>query len=175
VALELAVHRPDLVEALVVIAPGLPGLEWSEEILAGWAAEEEAFGRGDFEAAAEICVRMWVDGPSRSPSEVDQGVRDAVREMLLRSYAMQEGAWEAGAREELLEPSVADRLAEIRCPTLVLIGGDDLPEMKAIATRVAEAVSSAGLETVEHAAHLPSLESPDEVTALVLGFLDGRP
>ena len=70
---------------------------------------------------------------------------------------------------------IADRLAGIRCPTIVLVGGGDLPEMKAIATRVAEAVSSARLETVEHAAHLPSLESPDEVTALVLGFLDGRP
>jgi pimeloyl-ACP methyl ester carboxylesterase len=70
---------------------------------------------------------------------------------------------------------MADRLSEIRCPTLVLVGRDDLPEMKAIATRIAEAVSSARLETVEHTAHLPSLERPDEVMALVLGFLDGRP
>jgi pimeloyl-ACP methyl ester carboxylesterase len=53
--------------------------------------------------------------------------------------------------------------------------GYDLPELKAIATRVAEAVSTARLETVEHAAHLPSLERPDEVTVLVLGLLDGRP
>jgi 3-oxoadipate enol-lactonase len=30
VALELALHRPDLVERLMVIAPGLPGWEWSE-------------------------------------------------------------------------------------------------------------------------------------------------
>ena len=42
VALELAVHRADLVERLVLIAPGLPGWEWSEETREGWAAEEAA-------------------------------------------------------------------------------------------------------------------------------------
>jgi pimeloyl-ACP methyl ester carboxylesterase len=35
VALELAVHRPDLVERLALIAPGLPGWEWSDETRAG--------------------------------------------------------------------------------------------------------------------------------------------
>jgi pimeloyl-ACP methyl ester carboxylesterase len=42
VALELALHRPDLVERLMVIAPGMPGWEWSEATRDGWAAQEEA-------------------------------------------------------------------------------------------------------------------------------------
>src|SRR6478736_1890123 len=36
VTLELALHRPDLVERLVVIAPGLPGWSWSQATRAGW-------------------------------------------------------------------------------------------------------------------------------------------
>src|SRR5882724_11701072 len=60
VALELAVLRPELVERLVVIAPGLPGWEWSDETRAGWAEEEAAFERGDVEAAAEASFRLWV-------------------------------------------------------------------------------------------------------------------
>ena len=75
VALELAVLRPDLVERLVLIAPGLPGWAWSDETRAGWAAEEEAFERGDFEAAAEASLRQWIDGPRRSPDAVDQELR----------------------------------------------------------------------------------------------------
>ena len=108
VALELAVHRADLVERLVLIAPGLPGWEWSDETREGWAAEEGAYEAGDLEGAAEASVRMWVDGPNRSREEVDDGVRALVTEMVLRSYEMQQGAWEAGAREDdVLDPRSA--------------------------------------------------------------------
>jgi 3-oxoadipate enol-lactonase len=172
VALELALHRPDLVERLVVIAPGLPGWEWSEETCAGWAAEEAAFDAGDFDAAAEATVRMWVDGPNRSPGEVDAGIRAAVTAMVLRSYEMQQGAWEAGAREEdVLDAPISGRLGEIRCPTLVLVGEEDVADMQAIATHVADSIKDARLVTVRNAAHLPSLECADEVNALLLSFL----
>ena len=40
VALELAVLHPNLVERLVLIAPGLPGWNWSAETRGGWAEEE---------------------------------------------------------------------------------------------------------------------------------------
>ena len=174
VALELALHRPDLVQRLVVIAPGLPGWEWSEETRAGWADEEKAYELGDFEAAAEASVRMWVDGPHRSPAEVDPGVRDSVRTMVLRSYEMQQGAWEAGAREEeSLEPPLRDRLGEIRCPTLVLVGAEDIADMRAIATHVADSIKGAQLEIVPGASHIPSLERPAATNALLFPFLSG--
>jgi pimeloyl-ACP methyl ester carboxylesterase len=175
VALELAVHRPELVERLVVIAPGLTGWDWSDETRAGWAEEETAFDAGDLEASVEASVRMWVDGPNRSPEEVDPGLREAVTSMVLRSYEMQQGAWEEGAdeREGLGEP-VGGRLGEIDCPVLVLVGEEDIADMQAIAAHVAEAVPGARLERVADTAHLPSLERADEVTALLLAFLAER-
>lgn len=172
VALELALHRPDLVERLVVIAPGLPGWEWSDETRAGWAAEEEAYESGDLETAAEASVRMWVDGPSRSREDVDPAMRAAVAGMVLRSYEMQHGAWEAGAdEEEVLDPPISGRLDEIRCPTLVLVGEHDVADMRGIAAHVADTIDGARLVTVADAAHLPSLERPDQVNPLLLGFL----
>jgi 3-oxoadipate enol-lactonase len=172
VALELAVHRPDLVERLVVIAPGLPGWEWSDETRAGWAAEEQAFESGDFEHAAEASVRLWVDGPNRSPEQVDPGLRAAVTAMVLRSYELQQDAWEAGAQEDdVLDPPVSGRLGEIRCPTMVLVGEDDVGDMRAIAAHVARSIEGARLVGIANAGHLPSLERADEVNALLLGFL----
>jgi 3-oxoadipate enol-lactonase len=172
VALELALHLPDLVQRLVVIAPGLPGWEWSDETRAGWAAEEEAYEAGDLETAAAASVRMWVDGSSRSREDVDPAMRAAVTEMVLRSYEMQQGAWEAGADEEdVLDPPVSDRLDEIRCPTLVIVGEHDVADMRGIAAHVAETIDDARLVTVADAAHLPSLERPDEVNALLVDFL----
>jgi pimeloyl-ACP methyl ester carboxylesterase len=171
VALELAVQRPDLTERLVVIAPGMPGWEWSDETRAGWAAEESAYEAGDLASAAEACVRLWVDGPGRSPDEVDAGVRAAATEMVLRSYAMQDGAWEGGAEEDALDPPVGGRLGEIRCPTLVLVGEADVADMQAIAAHVAASVENARLVSIADAAHLPSLERAEEVNALLLDFL----
>jgi pimeloyl-ACP methyl ester carboxylesterase len=172
VALELAVHRPDLVERLVVIAPGFPGWEWSDETKAGWAAEETAYESGDLDGAAEASVHLWVDGPTRSPGEVDPKVRAAATRMVLRSYEMQNGAWEAGAdEEEVLDPPLPGRLGEIRCPTLVLVGEEDVADMQGIAAHVAGSIDDARLVTIEDAAHLPSLERPDEVNALLLDFL----
>ena len=171
VALELAVLRPELVERLVLIAPGLPRWEWSDETRAGWAEEEAALERGDLSAAAEATLRMWVDGPRRSPEAVDPAMRSAVRAMVLRSYELQQDAWEAGADKDVLVPPVNDRLGEIRCPTLVLVGDEDVADMTAIAAHVAESVSGARLVTLSEAAHLPSLERADEVNALLLAFL----
>jgi pimeloyl-ACP methyl ester carboxylesterase len=174
VALELAVYRPELVERLVVISPALPGWEWSELVRAGWAEEEAAYDRGDVESAAEASLRLWLDRPTRARGDVDPEVREAVRKMVLRSYEMQRGAWEAGAREEeVLDGPVGDRLGEIGCPTLVIVGDDDVPDMLAIAEHVAGSIDGAQLTVIERAAHLPSLERPDEVNALLLAFLDG--
>ncbi|MGE5274970.1 MAG: alpha/beta fold hydrolase [Verrucomicrobiota bacterium] len=174
VALELALHRPDLVQRLALLAPGLPGWEWSEGTRAGWDAEEAAYEAGNFEAAAEASVRMWVDGPNRLSDEVDSGMRAAVTGMVLRSYEMQHGAWEGGAREEeVLGAPVGDRLDEIRCPTLVLVGEDDVADMLGIAARLAQAIGGARLVTIGKAAHVPSFERPDEVNALLLAFLGG--
>ena len=172
VALELALYRPELVERLVVIAPGLPGWEWSPETRAGWAKEEAAYDAGDFEAAAEASLQMWVDGPRRTPEEVDSTIRLAVGAMVLRSYEMQRHGWEAGAREEdVLDAPVNHLLHEIRCPTLVIVGDEDVADMRSIAVHIAGSVIGARLVDVSRAAHLPSLERADEVNALLLAFL----
>jgi len=92
--------------------------------------------------------------------------------MVLRSYELQQGAWEAGADEEdVLDPPLAGRLGEVRCPTLVLVGDHDVADMQAIAAHVAGSIDGARLVTVPRASHLPSLERPDEVNALVVDFL----
>jgi pimeloyl-ACP methyl ester carboxylesterase len=169
VALELAVLRPDLVERLIVIAPGMPGWGWSDETRAGWAAEEEAFERGDLEGAAEASLRQWIDGPRRAPDAVDQELRSSVREMILRSYELQSA--EEAEEEAVLDPPVNERLGDIRCPTLVIVGDEDVADMQGIAAHVAASISAARLATVTGASHLPSLERPDAVNALLLEFL----
>ncbi len=67
VALEIALARPDLVERLVLVGTGLPGYAWSDTVRRYSEEENAAIARGDLDAAVEANLRMWVDGPNRSP------------------------------------------------------------------------------------------------------------
>src|SRR5439155_8811975 len=84
VALEVAVAQPERIDRLVLMDAGLPGHAWSDETRAGWAEEEAALERGDLDAAVEVNLRMWVDGPRRSAGAVAAGVRERVGEMQRR-------------------------------------------------------------------------------------------
>jgi 3-oxoadipate enol-lactonase len=168
VALEVALARPDLVRALVLVAPGLPGHEWSQGLRDAWVEEEEAFDAGDLDRAVEVSLRTWVDGPGRPPGDVDPEVRRRVGEMQRDAFELQRD-W---IDEEPLVPDVAERLAEIAAPTLVLVGQEDQPDMQAIAERLAREIPVARLATIPATAHVPSMERPREFDELVLPFLE---
>jgi len=171
VVLEVGLARPDLVRALVLVAPGLPGHDWSKETVAGWAEEEAALEAGDLDAAVEVNLRMWVDGPRRGPDDVDPEIRARVGEMQRRALELQLPVGD-NAEEELLVPDLAERLGEIGVPTLVLVGEEDLPDMHAISDRLAREIPGARHATIAATAHVPSMERPAEFDELVLGFLE---
>jgi 3-oxoadipate enol-lactonase len=116
IALELAVARPDLVGALVLVGAGLPGHDWSESTrLQAYLAEEDAaVGRGDLDAAVEANLRLWVDGPRRAPADTDPAVRKLVGVMQRRALELQAPVWGVlEDRIQLLVPDLPSGLA--RC------------------------------------------------------------
>jgi 3-oxoadipate enol-lactonase len=170
VALEVAIARPELVEALVLVGAGLPGHEWSAEMKAADEAEMAALAEGDLDAAVEVSLRTWVDGPRRRPEDVDPEVRALVGEMQRRAYELQLPVWET-AEEEPLVGDLSERVGEVRAPTLVLVGEEDVPDMHEIAGQLERELPNARRATIADTAHVPSLERPREFDALVLSFL----
>jgi 3-oxoadipate enol-lactonase len=170
IALEVAVARPGLVNALVLAAPGLPGGGRSAASEAYGAAEDDAVARGDLEAAVEINLRFWVDGPRRPATAVDPAFRARAAAMLRRVLELQAPHWDR-LDEDLLVPDVADRLGEIRAPALVLVGDEDIDDMQRNAERIAAGIPRARLEPIAGAAHLPSLERPGAFDGRALTFL----
>lgn len=169
VALEIALARPDLVARLVLVGAGLPDHAWSDGVRVCWEMEEAAIARGDLDSAVEVNLRVWVDGPNRSPDEVDPNLRRFVGEMQRRSLELQAPASE-DVEEELLVPDVGSRFVELSVPTLVLVGGEDVTDIHEVADQLA-GIPGARKVTIAGAAHLPSLERPDEFDQLVLAFL----
>jgi 3-oxoadipate enol-lactonase len=171
IALEVAVGRPELVDALVLVGAGLPGHDWSDDMSAADAEEEAALERGDLDAAVEVTLRTWVDGPRRNPDQVDQSVRARVAEMQRRAYELQLPVLDA-IEEEPLVDGLPERLPDVTAPTLVLVGEEDVPDIHRIADRLERDIPGARRASIAEAAHVPSMERPEEFNALVLGFLD---
>ena len=171
VAMETTIARPELVSRLVVVGPGLRGFEMNDETKAGWEEEEAALERGDDDEAVEINMRMWVDGPSRSPDQVDPGLRRKVAEMQRRVIDLWRESGEQDGNHQPLVEDWGERLGEISVPTLILVGELDRPEMREIAERLEAEIPDARRETIAGTAHVPNMERPEEFDRLVLDFL----
>ncbi|HEU5311740.1 MAG TPA: alpha/beta fold hydrolase, partial [Candidatus Eisenbacteria bacterium] len=162
-------EHPERVSALVLVDPGLDGYRFQDPWLKEqWNASEDALERGDWEEAARIETATWLAGPDRGIETLPRELRDLLRDMLLTSYP----ASKAGGSEEGPDGSSIHRLAEIRVPTMVLVGEHDVPDMKRIAEILTSGIAGAEHIVIPNAAHLPSLERPEEFSRLALGFLE---
>jgi 3-oxoadipate enol-lactonase len=150
------------------VGAGVRGHEWSDYVTTSWAAEEAAFERGDLAEAVEVNLQTWVDGPDRSPDEVDPEVRNKVAEMQRRAFELALACPEA--QEEALVLDIGDRLGEISVPTLAIVGEHDVRDVHVVAERLEREIGAARV-TIAGAAHLPNLEKPREFGELVLGYL----
>jgi 3-oxoadipate enol-lactonase len=171
VALELAIAHPELVDALVLMGPGLRDTDWSDEIKHFGAEEDELLEAGEIDAAVELNLRTWVDGPARGPDEVDAEVRRRVGEMQRRAFDVQLAVAGDVGPDEPLDPPASERLADIECPTLIVVGELDQPDILRVADQLERGILGARKAVISGTAHVPSMEKADEFNRLVLEFL----
>jgi pimeloyl-ACP methyl ester carboxylesterase len=156
VALRTALAYPERVQKLVLVDPGLPAWDWSQELRDYWAAEEAAYEAGDLAAATEINLEFWV-----KPQH-----RDEVRPQQRRAVELQSAHEEPEVQWPEMPP-----LSSLLVPTLVVVGADDKPDFLAIAEHLAKEIPDADLAVVAGAGHLVGLDQPEELNALLLEFL----
>jgi pimeloyl-ACP methyl ester carboxylesterase len=170
--LDFALEYPERVGNLVLVGSAVGGFnpdfgppkEWDELV-----AADEA---GDLGLISELEVRMWVDGPGRSPEDVEASVRDLVREMNL--IALQNEATGLGDEWEP-EPPTADRLPDVQAPTLLIVGDEDQPRIIAAADLLHRELPNVRKVIMHGTAHLPNLERSGEFDRIVLDFLQDQP
>jgi 3-oxoadipate enol-lactonase len=131
--------------------------------------EEAALERGDLEASVDANLRMWFAGPRRSLDDMDPALREVVGEMQRQAFRQQKG--HDDVRMLRLDPPASERLGDVNAPALVLTGDDDVADIHRIADRLAAGIPGAERATIAGAAHLPSLDSPEEFDRIVLDFL----
>jgi 3-oxoadipate enol-lactonase len=129
----------------------------------------ELYEAGAIAGAVEYELRMWADGPDRSPDAVDPEIRELVREMNAALFTRDDDAGE----EVPLDPPVSERLAETSAPTLIVYGDKDVMDVRQAAEPLVATIPGARLAVIPDAAHLPQMERPEVFNEIVLRFLLG--
>jgi 2-succinyl-6-hydroxy-2,4-cyclohexadiene-1-carboxylate synthase len=167
-ALQVAVHRPEAVSALILegASPGLADdAERADRRAADDALAERIEAEGvDWFADYWGALPLWDTQASLNPV-----IRVALRQqrMAQRAVGLANSlrGMGAGAQE-----AVWDRLGEVRIP-VQLIAGDLDEKYTAIAREMAVALPNATIELIEDAGHAAHLEQADAFAAVVLDFL----
>lgn len=168
-ALDLALTAPERVAGLVLVNSTASDWEHTPEHLRLFEEINTAYETRGLDAANELELRMWVDGPHRRPDDVDREVRALVGTVNRVLLERQEPFEEIEPLEPALSATV--HMGELRPPALVVTGELDQPSTLAGAWAI---VAATGAEHVDipGTAHLPNLERPREFAAALLPFLE---
>ncbi|MEY9929761.1 3-oxoadipate enol-lactonase [Catenulispora sp. GP43] len=157
IAIDFALAHPERVDGLFLAAPDISGfdapvadherplMETVEAAEDAWSVEEIIAGE----------LRLFVDGPTRGPSDSREALYAEVTEMLRLNYTQQEDT-----PKFLDVVPAAGRLAELRGPIRVLVGDADTTGMQAMAAAIDTACEQATLLRVPDAAHMLPMEHP---------------
>lgn len=157
VAQELAARRPERVDTLVLLCPGMKDAPTTPDILEFVREEDELLARGELDRVAELYVRLFV-GP-----EADERARVRMRGMRRHSLDVQ-NAFGTPPRQ----PEVVVDLGLVSTPTVVVSGAYDLRYFQDIAEVLAARITGARHIRLPWAGHLPGVERPAAITELLL-------
>lgn len=166
-AIDFVLEHPDRVDRLVLVGSGVSGSNLGAADSALFTEVEAADKADDMDAVNRAEVRLWVDGPRRPEGSAPPAVRELVLDMNGRALRRD---WDS-APNQSLDPPAIDRLSEITAPTLVIVGDQDLPHAAANADLITSRIPGSRTVVIKDAAHLPSLERPEEFNRVLLDFL----
>lgn len=160
IALEFALARPGRVEQLVLVSPGLPGYVPTERP-AFFADLVAALQARDWDRAN----RVLLDSPVMASAPADTAL---VREMVDGNRRL----WTLNPSfAKPLNPPAIGRLGELRVPTLVLTGADDMADILKQADRAVVEIPFARGVRIPGGGHLLNLTSPDAFGRSLREFL----
>ena len=164
VCLRLALDRPDLVRALVLVGAS-PGIADAGERAARRAADERLAAEVERDGVAAFLDR-WLAGPLFATLPAASAGRDQRLANTAAGLAYALRGLGTGAQEPLW-----DRLGRLRPPVLLVAGERD-PKFTGVARRMVAAIGpSARVAIVAGAGHAVHLERPVELAKLIEEFL----
>ena len=167
IALQFALDYPERVLSLTLVDSALPGFTYGDETTTHIQNFVQAV-RSD--GPRQAIDRVWLEHPFFNGVRRDPERFASLRDILLDFQAPD---MLDGARPSDYRPDIACRLTEIKAPTLVVAGENDIADFRLIADVLAENTADARLTLIPDCWHLPPIEKPEEFNEMLVSFLRG--
>jgi pimeloyl-ACP methyl ester carboxylesterase len=166
IAIDFVLAHPSRVSSLTVAGPGLSGYEppdSAESDLRMWNVVKAARDEGPDKA-----TELWLRDPFMAPA-----MNHARLVPRLRKIARENAhCWlENPVLQRPPKPSAADRLGEIKVATLLVLGDQDVPQIKATLAKLEKEISGSRKVVIKNAGHMVNMEQPEEFNVAVMSFL----
>ena len=164
VALDFAVAYPEMVESLILMAPGLSS--WKDElspVLSELSQLAAAEGRSK-------AIAMLLADPSM-PTVEQPEARQAMGAILEDSAQLFASGFAYLRFMEPLDPPAEGRLGEVEVSTLLIVGERDHPGIHENVDALQQGIEGARKVLIMGVGHMVGLEHPEELHRIVLDFL----
>jgi len=112
-----------------------------------------------------ILSRWFTPGFIESQPQIARGFGAMLMRMPAEAYI--------SAASAVRDGDTTAALGRIACPTLVLVGDQDVSTPPAAAEALKAGIPGAKLVVIENAAHIPTVERPEAVTTAMVSFYAG--
>jgi pimeloyl-ACP methyl ester carboxylesterase len=163
IAMDFAIVHPEMVKALILVCPGLGGFKF-EDKANDLRAITDAAREENYDKAAEL----WAQNPYMSVAMENPKIQSRLR-TLSRENAH---CWlNNPVLLRRLTPPAAERLREIRAPTLIVGGGRDVSDIHRIIAKLRTEIPNAEEHILPKYGHIVPMEAPAEFNAILARFL----
>ncbi len=167
IAIDFALDHANMVSGVVLAAAGLSSDKKAsvESVLALSAlAKKEGLDR-----AIDLVIGM----PSfMSPGNVS--ARRRIREIYLDNRDVFDAEFPLVTLWQPTMPPASERLAQVKAPTLVVVGENDTPAIAAVADRLAASITGAQKIVIAGSGHMVNMDAPVKFSRAALAFLHAK-
>jgi 3-oxoadipate enol-lactonase len=161
IAQHIALAAPDRIDRLVLASTTSGYPETSRAL---WADRIAAVRAAGMAPQVMPTLERWFTPPYRTAHpEVMVRIGNLIRATPAAGYI--------GSGQAIATLNATERLSALRCPTLVIVGADDVGTPPVMGRRIADRISGARFESIASASHLCNIEQAETFNQLLLDFL----
>jgi pimeloyl-ACP methyl ester carboxylesterase len=168
IAMDFTLAHPEMVDRLVLAAPGISGGKWAADGDTLWlvAARAAAQRRDSVGVALAWLQSAYIASALKPPQQAER-----LRQIVIDNADFWMGMVRHQDLEREANPPAADRLRELKAPVLLIVGTADTPFILDVAQAITQQGANVRRVDLPGIGHMINLEAPNRFNAEVLRFL----